>query len=71
MRHIFHEIIAAIGGILFIIVGIARLKERKRLLKSGKKAEAPVLWNILVIAGIGLIIFASGLIIYKLKHAGQ
>jgi hypothetical protein len=69
MHHIFHEVIAAIGGILFIIIGIARQRERRRLLRADKKTEGAVLWSILILAGIGLIIFAIGLIIFKLQHS--
>ncbi|HTD99732.1 MAG TPA: hypothetical protein VK668_10610 [Mucilaginibacter sp.] len=69
MHHIFHEVIAAIGGILFIIIGVARQRERRRLRRAGKKTEGAILWNILILAGIGLIIFAIGLIVYKLGHA--
>ena len=68
MYHIFREVIAALGGILFIVIGIARLRERKRLRRSGKKAEGPMLWNLLIIAGICLLAFALGVIVYQLKH---
>ncbi|MGZ3766144.1 MAG: hypothetical protein ACXVB0_03305 [Mucilaginibacter sp.] len=69
MHHIYREIIAAIGGFLFIAMGIGRQRERRRLLKSEKKAEGPFLWSLLVIAGIALAVFAVGLIIYQLNHA--
>jgi hypothetical protein len=68
MHHIYREIIAATGGLLFIIIGIARQRERLRLLKSGKKAEGPLIWSLLIIAGTALVIFAIGLIIYQLDH---
>lgn len=69
MHKIIHEVIAAIGGILFIIVGVTRQRERIRLMRTGKKTEGPLLWNIIAIAGIGLAIFAIGLIIYKLNRS--
>jgi hypothetical protein len=68
MHKIVHEIIAAIGGILFIIIGIARQRERIRLARSGKKTEGPVVWNSLILAGLCLVFFALGVIIYHLNH---
>jgi hypothetical protein len=68
MHHLYREIIAATGGSLFIIIGVARQRERLRLRKAGKKAEGPLVWNLLIIAGIALVIFAIGLIIYQLDH---
>ena len=68
MHNIVHEITAAIGGILFIIIGVARQKERLRLISTGKKTEGSVLWTSLVIAGIFLVIFALGLMVYQLTH---
>jgi hypothetical protein len=68
MHHIYREIIAAIGGFLFIIIGIARQRERLRLLKAGKKAEGPLIWSLLIIAGMALVTFAIGVIIYQLDH---
>lgn len=68
MHKIFHEVLAAIGGILFIIVGIARQRERIRLARLNKKTEGPLVWNLLIIAGVGLLIFALGVIAYKLNH---
>jgi len=68
MHKIFHEVIAAIGGTLFIIIGIARLSERRRLLKSGVKPEGPVLWNLFIIVGICLTVFALGVMIYQLNR---
>jgi hypothetical protein len=60
-----HEIIAAIGGILFILIGAARQRERMRLLRSGKKTEGPAVWGALVIAGAFLLVFAVGLMLYQ------
>jgi uncharacterized membrane protein YidH (DUF202 family) len=71
MHKIYHEVIAAIGGGLFIIIGIARQRERKRLLRSGTKTEGPLIWNLFIIAGVCLIIFALGLIIFKLNHSAK
>lgn len=68
MHKIYHEIIAAIGGVLFIIVGIARQRERIRLARTGKKTEGPLVWNLLIIAGACLVAFALGVIIYKLNR---
>ncbi len=68
MHKIYHEVIAAIGGVLFIIIGIARLRERRRLLKAGIKTEGVSLWNIFIIVGICLVVFAIGLMIYKLNR---
>ncbi|MFI5162480.1 MAG: hypothetical protein ACHQHN_14465 [Sphingobacteriales bacterium] len=68
MHGIVHEITAAIGGILFIIIGVARQKERLRLISTGKKTEGSILWTSLVIAGVFLVIFALGLMVYQLSH---
>jgi hypothetical protein len=67
MHRIFHEVIAALGGLLFIIFGIARQRERKRLILAGIKTESPLLWDLFIGAGICLLIFALGLIIYQLN----
>ena len=67
-NHIFREVIAAIGGILFIIIGITRQRERLRLINSGKKTEGPIIWMALIIAGLCLLIFALGLMVYQLNH---
>jgi hypothetical protein len=68
MHKIFHEVIAAIGGILFIVIGIARLRERRRLIRAGIKTESPILWNLFIIIGICLTVFALGVLIYKLNR---
>lgn len=68
MHRPIHEIIAAIGGVLFIIIGIARQRERVRLKRDGKKTEGPLVWNLLIIAGVCLLIFALGVIIYRANH---
>ena len=68
MHHLFHEIVAAAGGLLFVIFGIARQRERKRLMSAGIKTEGPLLWDMFIIAGMCLVIFAVGLIIYKMNH---
>jgi hypothetical protein len=67
MHRIFHEVIAALGGLLFIIFGIARQRERKRLISAGIKTEGPLLWDMFIIVGLCLLIFAFGLIIYQLN----
>jgi hypothetical protein len=68
MHKMFHEIVAAVGGMLFIIFGIARQRERKRLIATGIKTEGPLLWDMFIITGLCLVIFAVGLIIYKVNH---
>jgi hypothetical protein len=68
MHRIFHEVIAALGGLLFIIFGIARQRERKRLISAGIKTEGPLLWDMFIIVGLCLLIFAFGLIIYAINH---
>jgi hypothetical protein len=68
MHNIFREVIAAIGGILFIIIGVARQRERVRLHRSGINTEGAILWNLFIIAGICLMVFAFGLIIYQVNH---
>jgi len=68
MHGIIHEITAAIGGILFIIIGITRQKERLRMISTGKKTEGNILWTSLIVAGVFLLIFALGLMMYQLNH---
>ena len=68
MHHLFHEIVAAAGGLLFTIFGIARQRERRRLISAGIKTEGPLLWDVFIIAGMCLVVFAVGLIIYKMNH---
>ena len=62
----FHEVIAATGGILFIILGVIRQRERKYLITAGVKAESPLVWEMFVISGICLLFFSFGLIIYQM-----
>ena len=69
MHKIFHEIIAAAGGFLFIAFGIARQRERKRLIAAGIKTEGPFLWDMFIIAGLCLVVFAFGVIIYKMNRS--
>lgn len=64
----FHEVIAAAGGLIFIIFGIARQRERSRLISGGIKTESPLWWNLFILTGICLIIFAAGSVIYKMNH---
>jgi hypothetical protein len=68
MHRTFHEVIAALGGLLFIIFGIARQRERKRLISAGIKTEGPLLWDMFIIVGLCLLIFAFGLIIYQMSR---
>lgn len=68
MHRVVHEVIAALGGLLFIIFGIARQRERRRLISAGIKTEGPLLWDLFIVAGICLLVFALGLIIYQLNH---
>ena len=68
MHKFIHEIIAAIGGILFILIGLSRQQERLRLISTGKKTEGNALWAALVIAGVFLLVFAMGLMFYQLHH---
>jgi hypothetical protein len=69
MHKIFHEVIAAMGGLLFIIFGIARQRERKRLISAGVKTEGPLLWDMFIIAGLCLVVFAVGVIIYNMNRS--
>ena len=68
MHKMFHEIIAAAGGLLFTIFGVARQRERRRLIAAGIKTEGPLLWDVFIIAGLCLVIFAFGLIIFGMGH---
>ncbi|HEY4195786.1 MAG TPA: hypothetical protein VGM63_09645 [Mucilaginibacter sp.] len=68
MRNLFHEIVAAAGGLLFIVFGVSRQRERRRLISAGAKTEGPLLWDTIIIAGLCLVIFAVGLIVYKTNH---
>ncbi|MBV8390601.1 MAG: hypothetical protein JO080_12430 [Mucilaginibacter sp.] len=63
----FHEVIAATGGVLFIALGITRQRERKHLIIAGAKAESPLVWEAFVICGVCLVLFSLGLIIYQLS----
>lgn len=67
MHKIFHEVIAATGGLLFIIFGIARQRERRRLIAAHIKTEGPLLWDLFIVSGLCLVIFALGLIVYQLN----
>jgi len=62
----YHEVIAATGGLLFITLGITRQRERKHLLTAGVKAESPLVWEVFVISGICLLVFSFGLIVYQM-----
>lgn len=64
----YHAILAAIGGFLFILVGVARQMERARMMKMRKKAESAWIWVSLLAAGMILLSFAFGVIIYRLDH---
>ena len=66
--HMFHEVIAAAGGLLFIALGIGRQRERKQLITAGVKAESPLVWEVFVISGVCLVCFSFGLIIYQLTR---
>lgn len=63
----YHVWIAAIGGFLFILVGIARQMERSRLIKMARKPESRLVWLSLFGAGICLLAFAFSIIIYHLS----
>jgi len=65
--HSYHVWIAAIGGFLFILVGIARNMERSRLIKMGRKPESRLVWSSLLGIGICLLIFAFGIMIYHMN----
>jgi len=67
-HHITREVIAALGGILFIIFGVTRRQERLRLIRTGGKTESNMLWVSLVAAGTCLLIFAVGLLMYQLNR---
>ena len=62
-----NEVIAAVGGVLFIVIGVARKRERRELMIAGIKAEGPLLGEMLVVSGLCLVVFAFGLIIYQLS----
>jgi len=62
----FHEVIAATGGLLFIALGITRQRERKHLITAGVKAESPLVWEMFVVFGLCLVFFSLGLIVYQL-----
>jgi hypothetical protein len=62
----YHGVIAATGGLLFIALGITRQRERKHLITAGVKAESPLVWEVFVISGICLLFFSFGLIIYQM-----
>ena len=64
--HMYHEVIAATGGLLFIALGITRQRERKQLIIAGVEAENSAIWEVLVISGVCLVFFSVGLIIYHL-----
>jgi len=64
----YHVWIAAIGGFLFILAGIARNMERSRLVKMGRTAESRLVWSSLLGAGICLLAFAFSIIIYHLSQ---
>ncbi len=68
MHGIYHEVLAALGGVLFIIIGITRRQERLRVARTGKNAESNILWTSLVVAGTCLLVFSVGLIIYHISH---
>ena len=68
MHGLYNEVIAAVGGVLFIIIGITRRQERLRAVGAGKKSESNVLWTSLVVAGTCLLIFSVGLLIYQMNH---
>ncbi len=69
MHKIFHEVIAVLGGLLFIVFGIARQRERKRLISAGVKVESPLLWDLFIILGLFFIAFAVAMIIYQMNKA--
>ena len=64
----FHEVIAATGGLLFILLGIIRQRERKNLITAGVKAENPLVWEAFVLSGVCLVFFSLGMIIYELTQ---
>ena len=66
--HMYHEVIAATGGLLFIALGIIRQRERKHLITAGVKAESPWVWEVFLIFGICLVFFSFGLIIYQMTN---
>jgi hypothetical protein len=62
----YHEVIAAAGGLLFIALGITRQRERKHLVTAGAKAESPLVWEVFVVSGVCLVFFSFGIIIYQM-----
>jgi len=66
--HSYHVWIAAIGGFLFILVGVARQMERAHLVRTGRQAESRLVWTSLLAIGACLLVFAFGIIIYRMNH---
>jgi uncharacterized membrane protein YsdA (DUF1294 family) len=64
----YHVWLAALGGFVFILVGIARRMERSRLIKMGRKPESRLVWSSLLGVGICLLAFAFGIMIYHINH---
>jgi len=64
----YHEVIAATGGLLFIALGVTRQRERKHLITAGVKAESPLVWEAFFISGLCLVFFSLGLTIYQLSR---
>jgi hypothetical protein len=69
MHAYYHQIIAFVGGLLFIVFGIARQRERKRLIAAGVKVESALLWDMFIILGLCFIAFAVGIFIYQINKS--
>ena len=68
MHITYHVWLAAIGGFLFILVGVARQMERAHLVKTGRKAESRLVWTSLLGVGACLLVFAFGIFIFRMIH---
>jgi hypothetical protein len=64
---VIHELVAGFGGTIYIMVGVERQRERRLVMLSGKKAEGPAFWNLLILAGVCLLVFSFGLMIYQMS----
>ena len=63
---IIHELIAAVGGVIFVFIGAAKHRERKWQLNEGYQVNSALLEMLFIVFGITLVLFAAGLIAYQL-----
>lgn len=69
MLIVIHQLIAGFGGMMFIMMGVERRRERRLALQAGKEAESPAFWNMLIFTGICLLIFSTGLMLCRINLA--